>query len=274
VTPEYFRVMGVPLVRGRTFSAADNAEAPRVVVINETMARRFWPGQDPIGRRFKYGGAQSQAPWMSIIGVVADMRRTGYDNPVRYETFLPYMQRTTGALTLVVRTAGDPLAAVTAVRGAVRALDRDQPVFEVLTMDQLLANMVAQRRFSMTLLGTFAGLALVLGLVGVYGVTAYLVAQRTREVGLRIALGARPGQLVRMVVGQGMAVAGVGMAIGLAGAIAVARLMAGLLYEVSPLDVATLASVLVLLALATLVANWLPARRAARIEPLVALRAD
>jgi len=245
-----------------------------VVIINENMAKRFWPGEDPIGRRFRYGGPQSQAPWMTIVGVVGDMRRTGYDRPVRYETFLPHTQRTVGAMTLVIRATGDPLALVPPVRAAVRAIDADQPVYEVLTMDQLLSNMVAKRRFSMALLGTFAALALVLGLVGVYGVTSYLVAQRTREVGLRIALGARPRQLVAMVVGQGMAVAGIGLALGLAGAMAVARLMSGLLYEVSPLDIATLASVVALLAVATLVANWLPARRAARVEPLVALRAD
>ena len=274
VTPDYFRVMGVRLLRGRGFTEADGPDAPRVVIINENMAKRFWPGEDAVGRRFRYGGAQSQAPWMTIVGVVADMRRTGYDNPVRYETFLPYAQRTTGGLTLVVRTAGDPLALVPPIRGAVRAIDADQPVFEVMSMDQLLSNMIAQRRFSMTLLATFAALALVLGLVGVYGVTSYLVAQRTREVGLRIALGARPRQLVAMVVGQGMAVATIGLVLGLAGAIAVARLMAGLLYEVSPLDVATLATVVVLLAFATLIANWLPARRAARVEPLTALRAE
>jgi putative ABC transport system permease protein len=275
VTPDYFRVMGVSLLRGRGFTAQDGPDAPRVAIINENMAKRFWPGEDAVGRRFRYGtGPGNQAPWITIVGVVADMRRTGYDNPVRYETFLPHAQRTTGALTLVVRTAGDPLAIAASVRGAVRAMDADQPVYEVLSMDQLLSNMIAQRRFSMALLATFAALALVLGLVGVYGVTSYLVAQRTREVGLRIALGARPRQLVAMVVGQGMAVAAVGLALGLAGAIAMARLMAGLLYEVSPLDVATLATVVVLLALATLVANWLPARRAARVEPLTALRAE
>jgi putative ABC transport system permease protein len=275
ISPDYFRVMGVRLVRGRTFIAQDGVgDAQPVVIVNENMAKRWWPGEDAIGRRFKYGGPQSQAPWLTIVGIVADMRRTGYDAPVRYETFLPYPQRPAGSMTLVVRTAGDPIAAVPSVRGVVRAIDPDQPVYEVLSMDQLLGNMVAQRRFSMTLLGTFAALALVLGLVGVYGVTSYLVAQRTREVGLRIALGARPSQLVGMVVGQGMRVAGMGLVLGLAGAVAMARLMAGLLYEVSPLDAATLGGVVVVLVVATLVANWVPARRAARVEPLTALRAD
>jgi putative ABC transport system permease protein len=275
VTPEYFRAMGIPLVRGRTFTAQDGPTAPPVVVINENMARRFWPGEDPVGKRFKYGDdGESGAPWMTVVGVVGDMRRTGYDAPVRYETFLPYAQNPSARMTLVVRTAGDPLALVTTARGAVRAIDPDQPVYAVKSMDQLLSEMVAQRRFSMALLGTFAALALALGLVGVYGVTSYLVAQRTREVGLRIALGANPRRLVRMVVRQGMAVAGAGLAAGIVAAVAVTRLMAGLLYEVSPTDAATLAAVTALLAAATLLANYLPARRAARVDPLTALRSE
>ncbi|CAA9291869.1 MAG: Acidobacterial duplicated orphan permease (function unknown), partial [uncultured Gemmatimonadaceae bacterium] len=274
VTPGYFRVMGVPVVRGRAFTAADRADAPPVVMINETMARRFWPDEDPVGRRFKYGGPEGDAPWMTIVGVVGDMRRTGYDAPVRYETFLPVAQDAPGRLTLVVRTAGPPLALVGAVRAAVRAIDPDQPVYGVASMDQTLGTMVAERRFSMALLGTFAALALVLGLVGVYGVTSYLVAQRTRELGLRIALGANPAQIVRAVVRQGMNVAAVGLAVGLVGALGAARLMAGLLYGVGTADAVTLAAVVALLAASTLLANYIPARRAAAADPLAALRAD
>ncbi len=270
---DYFKVMGIPLRRGRTFTAADNLDAPQVVIINETMARRFWPNEDPLGKRFRYGDGSS-GPLMTIVGVVADMRRTGFDAPVRYETFLPHTQRVVGYFTLVVRTAGDPLAAVPAVRGQVRALDAEQPVFEVASMDQLLSSMVAQRRFSMTLLGAFAGLALVLGVVGVYGVTSYLVAQRTREVGVRLALGAQPAQVVGMVVRQGMIVAMIGLGVGLAGALVAGRLMTGLLYGVSPYDVATLVSVAAVIGVATLVANWLPALRAAHVDPLNALRSD
>ncbi len=270
---DYFKVMGIPLRRGRTFSAADNLDAPRVVIINETMARRFWPNEDPIGKRFRYGDG-SDGPLMTIVGVVADMRRTGFDAPVRYETFLPHTQRVVGYFTLVVRTAGDPLAAVPAVRAQVRSLDAEQPVFEVASMDQLLSSMIAQRRFSMTLLGTFAGLALVLGVVGVYGVTSYLVAQRTREVGVRLALGAQPAQVVGMVVRQGMVVAVIGLGVGLVGALVAGRLMTGLLYGVSPYDVATLVSVAAVIGVATLVANWLPALRAAHVDPLSALRTD
>jgi putative ABC transport system permease protein len=271
VTPDYFRVMGIPLKSGRTFTAQDGADAPPVVIVNENMAKRFWPGEDAVGKRFKYGDG-SQAPWMTIVGVVGDMRRTGYDAPVRYETFLPYPQRATTRMTVVVRTRGAPLAAAPAVRAAVRGIDADLPLYEIKSMDELLSAMIAQRRFSMALLGTFAALALLLGVVGVYGVTSYLVAQRTREVGLRLALGAQPRALVGMVVRQGMGVALAGIVVGLAGALALTRLMAGLLYEVSPRDLGTLLGVTAVLALATLLANYVPARRAARVDPLVALR--
>ena len=274
VTANYFTTMGIPLRAGRFFTAQDDADAPPVVIINENMARRYWPNEDPIGKRFKYGGEQSQAPWMTIVGVVGDMRRTGYDRPIRYETFLPTRQSPRGALTLVVRTAGDPLALVSAVRGQIRALDPEQPIYQIAWMEQMLSDMVAQRRFTMALLGTFAGLAFVLGIIGVYGVTSYLVTQRTREVGLRLALGAPPRDLVHMVVRQGMLVAAIGLGLGLAGALLLTRLMGSLLYEVSPTDAATLLVVTAGLAAATFIANWLPARRAARVDPLVALRAE
>ena len=274
VSSDYFRVMGIPLREGRTFTAADNRTAPPVVIVNENMARRFWPNERAVGKRFKYGSADSQAPFMTIVGVVADMRRTGFDAPVRYETFRPHTQRTVGSLTLVVRAAGDPLRLVPSIRAQLKSIDPDQPVFEVASMDQLLGSMVAQRRFSMALLGTFAALALVLGIIGVYGVTAYLVAQRTREVGVRLALGARPAQVVGMVVRQGMFVAGAGLAVGLAAAAAAGRLMTGLLYGVSPHDAWTLAAVTVVIGVATLAANWLPALRSAHVDPLTALRSE
>ena len=274
VSSDYFKVMGIPLREGRTFTAADNPTAPQVVIINENMARRFWPNESAVGKRFKYGGQDSQAPWMTVVGVVGDMRRTGFDAPVRYETFRPHTQRAVGFLTLVVRTAADPLRVMPAVRTELKAIDPEQPVYEIASMDQMLGSMVAQRRFSMALLATFASLALVLGVVGVYGVTSYLVAQRTREVGVRLALGAQPGQVVRMVVRQGMVVAAAGLAAGLGGAVAAGRLMTGLLYGVSPHDLWTLAGVTALIAVATLVANWVPALRAAHVDPLTALRSE
>ncbi|HJR62452.1 MAG TPA: ABC transporter permease [Gemmatimonadaceae bacterium] len=272
VSTDYFRTMGIPLTRGRSFSAQDVAGSLPVVMINESMARRFWPDGDPLGKRFKYGSAGSDSPWLTIIGVVSDMRRTGYDAPVRYETFLPLSQDPARQMTLVLRTTREPLALSGPLRTEVRRVDPELPVYELATMDELLSGMVAQRRFSMALLGTFAAIALMLGVIGVYGVTAFLVAQRTREVGVRIALGAQPRQLVRSVVAQGMVVAASGLAAGLVGALLLSRLMAGILYQVSPRDLVTLASVTVLLTLATLLANYFPARRAARVDPLVALR--
>jgi putative ABC transport system permease protein len=274
VSADYFKVMGIPLRRGRTFTAADNLDASPVVIINETMARRLWPNEDPLGKRIRYGGNQSTAPFMTIVGVVADMRRTGFDAPVRYETFRPNTQRTLSSLLLVLRTAGDPLTMVAPVRAGFRSIDPEQPLFEIASMDQLLSSMVAQRRFSMALLGIFAALALVLGVVGVYGVTSYLVTQRTREVGVRLALGAQPSQVVGLVVRQGMTVAAVGLVGGIVGALIAGRFMTGLLFGVGPYDLATLAGVTVLIALATLAANWVPALRAANVDPLTALRSD
>jgi putative ABC transport system permease protein len=275
VTPDYFRTMGIRLLEGRTFTPRDGPDAPRVAIVNESMARRFWPGESAVGKRFRYGtGPDNQAPWLTIVGVVADMRRTGYDKPVRYETFLPIGQYTPGRLTFVVRTANDPLALARTARAEVRRVDPDQPVYQVESMDQRLSAMVAQRRFSMALLGMFAALALILGVVGVYGVTSYLVAQRTREVGLRLALGAEPRTVVRMVIRQGMLVAAAGIGAGLLGALLTTRLMAGLLYGVRPTDAVTLLAVTALLATATFVANYLPARRASRVDPLVALREE
>ena len=228
-----------------------------------------------MGKRFRYGGGDNNdAPWLTIVGVVADMRRTGYDAPVRYETFLPIGQFTPARLTFVVRTAQEPLALAGALRAEVRHVDPDQPVYQLESMDQRLSAMVAQRRFSMALLGMFAALGLVLGIVGVYGVTSYLVAQRTRELGLRLALGAEPRAVVRMVIRQGMTTAAVGIGVGLLGALLTTRLMAGLLYGVRPGDAATLAAVTALLATATFVANYVPARRASRVDPLVALREE
>jgi putative ABC transport system permease protein len=280
VTPDYFKTMGIPVLRGRAFTATDgvgDSTAQQVVIINANMAKRFWPDEDAIGKRFKYGGDANGAgggPWMTIVGVVGDMRRTGYDAPIRYESFLPYPEQPTTRMTLVVRTSGEPIAMASTVRAQLRALDPQQPVYQVSSMEQLLSGMIAQRRFSMALIGTFAALALVLGIVGVYGVTSYLVAQRTREVGLRLALGAQPKQVVLMVVRQGLATAAVGVAAGLLAALATTRAMATMLYGVSPTDIATLLGVTVTLALATLLANYLPARRAARVDPLVALRSE
>jgi predicted permease len=267
--------MGIPLLGGRVFTEQDRSGSPDVAIINEGFANRYWPAEDAVGKRFKFGDdADSEAPWMTVVGVVGDMRRTGFDRPVRYETYLPYAQFTARTMTLVVRTVGDAAAMAGPVRQAVRTIDPDQPVFDVRTMDETLSGMMAQRRFSMALIAMFATLALLLALVGVYGVTAYLVAQRTREIGVRLALGAEPGSVVGMVVRQGMGVAAVALALGVVAALALTRLMAGLLYGVSSTDLLTFAAVVALLATVTAVANWLPARRAARVDLSLALRGE
>jgi putative ABC transport system permease protein len=274
VTPDYFQVMGMRLLTGRAFTDLDAPDATPVAIINENMARTFWPDGDALGKRFKYGGEQSQAPWLTIVGIVGDMRRTGFDAPVRYETFYPFAQSPAFRMQLVVRTRGEPSNVVRALRDAVREADPDQPLYGVGSMESRLGEMMTARRFAMVLLGTFAGLALLLGVVGVYGVTSYLVAQRVREMGVRMALGASGQDVVSLVVRQGMRAAAVGLAVGLAGAFATTRLLGSLLYGVGPRDAVTFTSVSVALFLATLLANWVPARRAARVDPLIALRAD
>jgi putative ABC transport system permease protein len=272
ISPNFFEVVGAPLLQGRSFTAADRAGALPVVIINETMAKRFWPGEDPVGRRMKYGTQESEDPWLTIVGVVGDMRRTGYDESVRCETFLPLAQNAAGRLTIVARAEGDPSGVAPTLREQVRAVDPDQAVFAVRTVDEMLGDMVAQRRLTMLLIGTFAALALLLASVGLYGVISYAVTQRTHEIGVRMALGAQVGDILRLVVGKGMALAASGIALGLVAAFALTRLMAGLLYGVSATDPLTFAGISLLLALVALVASYGPARRAARVSSVIALR--
>jgi putative ABC transport system permease protein len=246
-------------------------------VINEQMAKYYWPNMDPIGRRFLFGGANTdttQSPWIRVIGVVADMRRTGLDMPVREEMFAPLSQGTGRGNMIAIRTAGDPMALVSQVRGVLRELDPALPIIRIETLEQQLSGLVAQRRFNMVLVGAFAALALVLAVIGAYGVTSYLVSQRTKELGVRLALGAEPSRVARLVVWDGMRVAAAGVLVGVVGAFFATRLAANLLYGVSPRDPITLGVVVLVLLVVAAVANYLPARRAARVDPLVALRQE
>ena len=274
VTPGYFEALRVPLRAGRRFERRDDAERPRVAVINETLARRHWPDTDPLRRRLTVG-ASGAAFEAEIVGVVGATRPGGFDSGRRPEIFVPHAQGgASGSMTYVVRTAGDPAASLPAIQDAVWAVDPLQSFYSVATVEQLLSDTLAARRFTTGLLAAFALAALTLAGLGVYGVIAVATAGRTREFGLRLALGARPGAVVTMVVRDALGLAAAGVALGAAAALWTSRFLASLLFEVTPADPLTLAAVSLLLLAAAASAAWLPARRAARVSPLAALRAE
>jgi len=270
ITPGYFRAMSIPLRSGRNFTEHDDADAPRVVILNETLARKLFFGQEPIGRRVWVPGPGKGMP--IVVGVVGDVRHEGLDRDVRPEVYVPYTQNPSGFMTLVIRSKVDPLSLGAAVRKEVLALDSSLPVYQVMTMDQRLSESFASRRFNLLLLGVFAFLALTLAAVGVYGVIAYGVTQRTHEIGIRMALGARGGDVLRLLMRQGMSLVALGVVLGLAGAWALTRVMTNLLFGVTPTDATTFASVAALLIVVALLACYIPARRATKVDPLVALR--
>jgi putative ABC transport system permease protein len=277
ISADYCAAMGMKLVKGRAFSRYDNEAAPGVVIINETLATRFFPGEDPIGKRLDLSGEPRDL--REIVGVVGDVRNYGLDAEVKPEVYVPFLQSAPeylsgvlSALTIVVRSAVEPTALGAALREQVQALDKDQPVSEIKTMDWYLADSMAQRRFNMFLLGAFAGLALVLAAVGIYGVITYTVTQRTHEMGIRIALGAKSGDILRLVFGNAMATTLIGIALGLAAAFALTRLLRSLLYQVSPTDPVVFAAIPLLLLSVAVIATYLPARRAMKINPIAALR--
>ena len=269
VTPHYFTALGMPLLRGREFTEADSADAPPVVIINETFARRFFPGEDPLGKRVRRGGAD---PWMTIVGMVKDVRHRGLDLDARPEMYIPYPQLPEATMTLVLRTEGEPGRLVSAVRKEVSALDQDLPVGGIRQVAEVVADSLATRRLAMLLFGSFALVALVLSAVGISGVMAYSVTRRRHEIGVRMALGARPGDVLRLVVGQGSKLLLTGVAIGLVAAVALTRVMTSLLFGVTTTDPTTFAGVTVLLAAVALLACYIPARRATKVDPMAALR--
>jgi len=273
VTANYFRVMGIPLLKGREFDDHDAIGSPLVVIVNNTFARRFFPDEDPLGKRFIYGQPDgANPPWMTIVGVVSDMRRTGFERAVRPETFLPQNQQPDGGLTLVARTSGEPTNFAGALRDAIWEIDKDQAVYNIKTMDATLAEMTSERRFNTLLLGLFAAVALILASVGIYGVISYSVAQRTHEIGIRIALGADRRNVLRLIVGQAMGLALIGVGVGLTSAFILTRMMTSLLYSVSATDPTIFTLIAVILTGVALGASFIPARRALKVDPMIALR--
>lgn len=272
VSGHYFSAMGVPLRSGRFFSEQDNSSGPKVVIVDEYMARQLWPDQDPIGKRIHYGGTTDNEPWETVVGVVGRVKQYTLDADSRITLYRPQTQYPARAMNVVVRAGVDPAALTSAVKGQIRALDSDLPLYNVRTMERRLEESLTRRRFSMLVLTLFACVALALATIGTYGVMAYLVNQGRREIGIRIALGATQTGIIRLVVWKGMALALSGVTVGLGGAFALSRLIRSLLFDVSPADPITFVAVALLLAIVTLLASYIQAHRAAHIDPIVSLR--
>jgi putative ABC transport system permease protein len=275
VSPQYFKTMGVRMMKGRPFDEEDSGKSPGVAIVNDDLARHYWPGEDPIGKRVSRDEKPGPAGWLTIVGVIESARDVIRSNPTG-ELYLPYTQEMTGAraTSVVVRTYGDPLSIASALRTRIHAINPDQPVSEVKTMESWVQEAVAQPRFNTVLLEIFAGLALALAISGVFAVVSYAVTQRTHEIGIRGALGATARDIVAFVIGLGLRPVLIGAFIGVAGAIAATRALKAQLFETSPLDPVVFAVVLPLLLVAAAAAALLPARRAARIDPAVTLRSD
>jgi predicted permease len=263
--------MRIPIRYGHEFTDHDDAKAPRVVMVNEALVRRYWPKENPVGKHILLGRQPGPS---EIVGVLGDVPNLAVGTDPQPEIYVPFAQIPSATQNLIVRTAGDPRSVTAAVRARVLALDRDQPVTGVQSMDELLETGAAQPRFTTYLLGGLSATAFLLSMVGIYGVIAYSVAERTQEMGIRIALGADGRDILRLVLGHGLLLAGAGIAIGLAAAFALTRLMATLLYHVSVTDPVTFIAGPVLFAAVALLASYLPARRAMRVDPVIALRSE
>jgi putative ABC transport system permease protein len=278
ISSDYLQTMGIPLRQGRHFNSGDDVQSMPVAIVNETMARQYWPGEDAVGKRFKIGDPNSDVPWLMIVGVVGDVRQMGMDQPVKAEMYVPHQQTTQSPWfaprDLVIRASADPMSLVAAVRAEIWSVDPDQPVSNIRTMDEVLGEESAPRELSMTLLVVFAGLALLLAAIGIYGVLSYFVAQSTPEIGIRLAMGAQAGDVVGLVLRRGMTLTLVGVGIGLIASFLLTRLMSTLLYGVSASDPTTFGVIALLLTSVALLACYIPARRAARIDPMIALRSE
>jgi len=272
ISPGYFSVMRIPLKRGRLFTDADRAGAPGVALISESCARAVFPNEDPIGKHIQLGGRDDKKPWLTIVGIVGDVRQYSFDRPSQMEAYVAQAQNMDYGFNLVVRTGGDPRRFEQIVRQAFLSADSTQPLYEVRPLEDYVAESQAARRFTLLLLGLFGAVALLLAVVGIYGVISYAVGLRTRELGIRMALGAERRDVVAMVLREGFALIAAGLVVGFLASLLLTRFLASLLFEVRPGDVATLAAVTSLLAALALLANYVPARRASRVDPMVALR--
>ncbi|HSF25817.1 MAG TPA: FtsX-like permease family protein, partial [Blastocatellia bacterium] len=270
VSEDYLKTMGIPLLQGRFFTDQDKENSPTTVIINQSFARRFFPDEDPIGKRILGFGAAPQS--REIIGVVGDVRHFGLDSSPAEAIYFSSNQRPALAMAVVVKTAGPPLSLTAAVRGSVLAIDKDQPIANLQTMDEIVSGSISNQRFILLLLGLFAAVALALAAIGIYSVMAYTVTQRTGEIGLRMALGAQTRDVLKLVVGQGMWMALIGVAVGIGGAFALTRVMTSLLFTVTATDPITFVAIPLILVIVALAACFVPARRAAKVDPMVALR--
>jgi predicted permease len=271
VSADYLRAMRIPVLRGRAFTDQDRLGMEPVAMISETAARQIWPNEEPIGKFIQLGGRSDQAPWFRIVGIVGDVRQISLDQERQMQAYLSDAQVPLSGFTLVVRGAGN---LAKSVHDAIRAFDRNQPVYDIATMEERIAVTVAQRRLTLTLLALFAGLALLLAVVGVYGLMAYLVGMRRREFGIRVALGATQGQTAGLVVAEAARLIGAGLGLGLVISLLVSQWLRGMLFAVSPIDLWVSASVVAILGTAGILATWLPAKAAAAIDPSTLLRAD
>lgn len=271
-TPDYFKTMGIPLIRGRYFEERDTAEALPVTIIDQALAQKYWPNEDPLGKRIVFEGTRDNPLWREIVGIVGHVKHTDLEGESRAQYYVPHQQRPQPNMALVIRTPNDPNALAGSVRGVIKSADSDLPVFRVRTMDQFVADSMTQRKFALLLICVFACLALLLSAIGLYGVMAYSVTQRTHELGLRMALGAQASDVLKLVVKQGMLLAVVGLAIGVVGAIFLSRLMKTMLFNVSATDPLVFVGIALILATVALLACFVPARRATKVDPMVALR--
>jgi putative ABC transport system permease protein len=274
VSSDYFRAMRIPLLQGRTFAGSDASTAPPVVLVNQTLAQRFWPGQGPLNKRLKLGPPDSESPWITVVGVVGDVRHFGLEKPPQPEVFLHIPQNPAGGMTLVVRTESDPLSKVSAIRNEVAALDPTLPIYDVDLLEDILNRSMAERRFTMLLLGFFAGMALLLATVGIYGGIAEWVAHHRHEIGTRLALGAQRREILSMVIGRGMALTAAGLVLGLPVALWMRGIIQALLFGITSNDLETFVAVPLFLVAIALLACSLPAWKAAQVDPMTALRSE